>query len=130
MAAIIWRIWQGKGLGSFAEQMLLHEHALVKIRKDMPLDRAALIGCAVMTGVGSVIHTAQVAPGSTVAVLGCGGVGLSAINGAAIAGAGRIIAIDIVDEKLELARHFGATDGINGNTHNPVEDKRVNKPLI
>jgi len=114
-------VQQGYNLGSFAEQMLLHEHALVKIRKDMPLDRAALIGCAVMTGVGSVIHTAQVAPGSTVAVLGCGGVGLSAINGAAIAGAGRIIAIDVVDEKLELARQFGATDGINANTHNPVE---------
>jgi len=114
-------VQQGYNLGSFAEQMLLHEHALVKIRKDMPLDRAALIGCAVMTGFGSVVHTAKVTPGSTVAVLGCGGVGLSAINGAAIAGAGRIIAIDIVNEKLELARQFGATDGINANTHNPVE---------
>jgi len=80
-------VQQGYNLGSFAEQMLLHEHALVKIRNDMPLDRAALIGCAVTTGVGSVIHTANVKPGSTVAVIGCGGVGLSAINGAAIAGA-------------------------------------------
>jgi len=114
-------VQQGYNLGSFAEQMLLHEHALVKIRDDMPLDRAALIGCAVMTGVGSVIHTARVEPGSTVAVLGCGGVGLSAVNGAAIAGAARIIAIDIVDEKLELAKQFGATDSINASTQNPVE---------
>ena len=112
---------QGYYLGSFAEQMLLHEHALVKIRPDMPLDRAALIGCAVTTGVGSVFHTAKVTPGSTVAVIGCGGIGLSAINGAAIAGAGRIIAIDIYDHKLALAKQFGATDGINAHDHDPVE---------
>jgi S-(hydroxymethyl)glutathione dehydrogenase/alcohol dehydrogenase len=80
---------------SFAEQMLVHEHACVAIRKDMPLDRAALIGCAVMTGVGAVINTSNVRPGETVAIIGCGGVGLSAINGADIAGAGRIIAIDV-----------------------------------
>ncbi|MEM7113487.1 MAG: Zn-dependent alcohol dehydrogenase [Chloroflexota bacterium] len=114
-------VHQGYNLGSFAEQMLLHENALVKIRKDMPLDRAALIGCAVTTGVGAVIHTAQVEPGSTVAVIGCGGVGLSAINGAAIAGAGRIIAIDVVEEKLALAKQFGATDGVNASQANPVE---------
>ena len=114
-------VQQGYNLGSFAEQMLLHERALVKIRKDMPLDRAALIGCAVTTGVGSVIRTASVEPGATVAVLGCGGVGLSAINGAAIAGAARIIAIDILDNKLELARQFGATDGINAANSNAVE---------
>ena len=114
-------VQQGYNLGSFAEQMLLHEHALVKINKDMPLDRAALIGCAVTTGVGSVIHTAKVEPGSTVAVLGCGGVGLSAINGAAIAGAVRIIAIDVLDEKLELAKQFGATEGINAANADAVE---------
>ena len=113
-------VHQGYNLGSFAEQMLLHEHALVKIRKDMPLDRAALIGCAVTTGIGSVIHTSQVEPGSTVAVIGCGGIGLSAINGAAIAGAGRIIAIDVLDSKLELAKQFGATDGINAKLVDPV----------
>ena len=82
-------------LSSFAEQMLIHEHACVAIRKDMPLDRAALIGCGVITGVGAVFHTSNVRPGETVAVIGCGGVGLAAINGAAIAGAGRIIAIDM-----------------------------------
>jgi S-(hydroxymethyl)glutathione dehydrogenase/alcohol dehydrogenase len=101
--------------------MLLHEHALVKIRKDMPLDRAALIGCAVTTGVGAVIHTAKVEPGSTVAVIGCGGVGLSAINGAAIAGAVRIIAVDVVEEKLQLARQFGATEGVNATAVDVVE---------
>ncbi len=114
-------VQQGYNLGSFAEQMLLHEHALVKITKDMPLDRAALIGCAVTTGVGAVIHTAKVEPGTTVAVLGCGGVGLSAINGATIAGAVRIIAIDVLDEKLELAKSFGATDAINASKVDVVE---------
>jgi S-(hydroxymethyl)glutathione dehydrogenase/alcohol dehydrogenase len=106
-------IWQFLNLSSFAEYMLVHEHAIAKIRPDMPLDRAALIGCGVTTGVGAVIHTAKVEPGSTVAVIGCGGVGLSAINGAAIAGASRIIAVDMVPSKLELARKFGATDVVN-----------------
>jgi S-(hydroxymethyl)glutathione dehydrogenase/alcohol dehydrogenase len=107
-------------LSSFAEQMLIHENACVKIRKDMPLDRAALIGCSVMTGVGAVIHTSNVRPGETVAVVGCGGVGLAAINGAAIAGAGRIIAIDMQGSKLNLAKHFGATDVINPKDGDPV----------
>jgi S-(hydroxymethyl)glutathione dehydrogenase/alcohol dehydrogenase len=108
-------------LSSFAEQMLIHEHALVKIRKDMPLDRAALIGCAVTTGFGAVIHTAGIDVGSTVAVIGCGGVGLSAINGAAIAGAGRIIAVDIKGSKLNLAKQFGATDVVDASRTDPVE---------
>ena len=114
-------VHQGFSLAAFAEQMLLHEHALVKIRPDMPLDRAALIGCAVTTGVGAVIRTAAVEPGSTVAVIGCGGVGLSAISGAALAGASRIIAIDIHDHKLELAKQFGATEGVNASDTDPVE---------
>ena len=107
-------------LSSFAEYMLVHEHALAKIREDMPFDLAALIGCGVTTGVGSVIHTAGVEPGSSVAVIGCGGVGLSAINGAAIAGAGRIIAIDVVPGKLDLAKEFGATDVVNSAEDDPV----------
>lgn len=111
-------------LSSFAEQMLVHEHALVKIRDDMPLDRAALIGCAVTTGFGAVIHTAKVEVGASVAVIGCGGVGLSAINGAAIAGAGRIIAVDIEEAKLNLAKHFGATDVVNAKNGDPVEQIR------
>ena len=111
-------------LASFAEYMLVHEHALAKIRDDMPLDRAALIGCAVTTGVGAVIHTAGVEPGSTVAVLGCGGIGLSAINGAAIAGAGRIIGIDRLPAKLDLAMQFGATDVVNAATDDPIRAVR------
>mgnify|MGYP001236976536 FL=1 len=115
-------VMQFAQLGSFAEQMLVHEHAIVKIREDMPMDRAALIGCGVTTGVGAVIHTAGVEPGSVVSVIGCGGIGLSAINGAAIAGAARIIAIDMVDSKLELARKFGATDTVNARSGNVVEE--------
>ncbi|WP_454727445.1 MULTISPECIES: Zn-dependent alcohol dehydrogenase [Cupriavidus] len=112
-------------LSAFAEQMLVHEHALVAIRPEMPLDRAALIGCAVTTGVGAVVHTARVQPGETVAVIGCGGIGLAAINGAAIAGAGRIIAIDRVPGKLELARQFGATDVVNAADADVVDAVRA-----
>ncbi|HVJ54058.1 MAG TPA: Zn-dependent alcohol dehydrogenase [Aliidongia sp.] len=111
-------------LSSFAEQMVVHEHALVKIRPDMPLDRAALMGCGVLTGVGAVFHTAQVEPGTDVAVIGCGGVGLAAINGAAIAGANRIIAIDTLPAKLELAKKLGATDVINAKEVDPVKQVR------
>ncbi len=108
-------------LSSYAEQMLVHENAVVKIRPDMPLDRAALIGCGVTTGAGAVLRTANVEAGSTVAVIGCGGVGLSAINGAEIAGAGRIIAVDRIASKLELARQFGATDVVDASKGDPVE---------
>lgn len=100
-------------LSGFAEMMLVHRSTLVRIREDMPLDRAALLGCAVITGTGAVFRTAKVQAGQAVAVLGCGGIGLAAINGAQIAGAGRIIAIDRVGAKLELARTFGATDVID-----------------
>ncbi len=118
------RVGQFASLGSFAEYMLVHEHAVAKIRKDMPLDRAALIGCGVTTGVGAVIHTADVEAGSTVAVIGCGGIGLSCINGAYIAGAARVIAVDMVPSKLELARKFGATDVINAGDGDAVEQVR------
>jgi S-(hydroxymethyl)glutathione dehydrogenase/alcohol dehydrogenase len=113
-------VWQFLKMSSFAEMMLIHEHGLVKIREDMPLDRAALIGCGVTTGLGAVFNTAKVEPGSTVAVIGCGGIGLNAIQGARIAGAGRIIAIDMLDNKLELARQFGATDTVNASEGDPV----------
>jgi S-(hydroxymethyl)glutathione dehydrogenase/alcohol dehydrogenase len=112
---------QFANLSSYAEQLLVHEHAVVKIREDMPLDKAALIGCGVTTGVGAVINTAKVPPGSTVAVIGCGGVGLSAVQGAAIAGAGRIIAIDTRASKLELAHICGATDLVNAAEGDPVQ---------
>ena len=108
-------------LSSFAEQMLIHEHACVAIRKDMPLDRAALIGCGVLTGVCAVFNTAKVRPGDTVAVIGCGGVGLAAINGAAIAGASRIIAVDMSPAKDNLSRVFGATDFVCGSDGDAVK---------
>ena len=106
---------QFANLSAFAEQMLVHENALVKIDKDMPLDRAALIGCGVTTGVGAVQNTARIHAGETVAVIGCGGVGLSCINGAFIAGASRIIAVDLSATKLNIAKEFGATDVVNPN---------------
>ena len=113
-------IHQFAHLSGFAEQMLVHENALVKIRNDMPLEQAALIGCGVTTGVGAALNTARIAPGSSVAVIGCGGVGLSALQGARIAGAGRIIAVDTVPWKLELARKLGASDTVNAADGDPV----------
>ncbi len=113
-------VHQFLNLSSFAELMLIHEHACVAINRDMPFDRAALIGCSTTTGMGAVFHTADVEPGSTVAVIGCGGVGLAAINGAAIAGAGQIIAVDMQDSKLELAKVMGATHTINAGQGDPV----------
>jgi S-(hydroxymethyl)glutathione dehydrogenase/alcohol dehydrogenase len=107
-------------LSAFAEQMLVHENALVKIDPDVPLDRATLVGCGVITGVGAVINTARIEAGSTVAVIGCGGVGLSAVNGAALAGASRIIALDTLPEKLELAKIMGATDTVLVGNDDPV----------
>ncbi|MGB5756628.1 MAG: Zn-dependent alcohol dehydrogenase [Acidimicrobiales bacterium] len=108
-------------LSSFAEQMLVHEHSLVKIREEMPLDKAALIGCGVTTGLGAVFRTAKVDPGSTVAVIGCGGIGLSAIQGARIAGANKIIAVDMNPSKLELAQALGATHSVNAGDGDPVD---------
>ncbi|HZQ84596.1 MAG TPA: Zn-dependent alcohol dehydrogenase [Acidimicrobiales bacterium] len=113
-------IHQFANLSSFAEQLLVHENLLVKIRPDMPLDKAALIGCGVTTGVGAVINTAHVRPGETVAVIGCGGIGLNAIQAAAIVGAGRVIAIDMVASKRDLALEFGATDVIDASAGDPV----------
>jgi S-(hydroxymethyl)glutathione dehydrogenase/alcohol dehydrogenase len=114
-------MWQFFDLSSFAEMMLVHEHAIVKIRPDMPLDRAALIGCGVTTGVGAVFNTAKVEPGTTVAVIGCGGIGLNCIQAAAIAGAARVIAVDRIKDKLDLAADFGATDTVNASDGTSVE---------
>jgi S-(hydroxymethyl)glutathione dehydrogenase/alcohol dehydrogenase len=97
-------------LSAFAEMMLVHEHACVAINPDMPLDRAAVIGCAVTTGAGAIFNACKVTPGESVAVVGCGGVGLATVNAARIAGAGRIIAADPMPEKRELALKLGATD--------------------
>lgn len=109
------------GLGGFAEEMLVHQNALVKINPEMPLDRASLLGCGVTTGLGAVFKTAHIEPGSTVAVFGAGGIGLSAVQGARIAGAGRVISIDVTEEKLETARKLGATDTVNGAEVDAVE---------
>ena len=116
---------QFASLASFAEQLLVHEHAVVKIGDDMPLDRAALIGCGVITGVGAVFRTARVEPGSTVAVIGCGGVGLNCIQGASLAGASRVVAVDTNPFKLDLAERFGATDRVDASAGDPVEQVRA-----
>jgi S-(hydroxymethyl)glutathione dehydrogenase/alcohol dehydrogenase len=108
------------GCGVMAEYATLHVDNLVKIDPAVPLDRAALVGCAVTTGVGAVFNTAKVKPGSSVAVFGCGGVGLNVIQGARIAGAGRIVAIDTMQAKLDMARQFGATDVLLGK-EDPVK---------
>ncbi|HEX4209758.1 MAG TPA: Zn-dependent alcohol dehydrogenase [Candidatus Binataceae bacterium] len=111
-------------LSTYAEKMLVHENAVVKIGNDIPLDRAALIGCGVTTGLGAVLNTARIEPGSTVAVFGCGGVGLAAIQGARIAGARMIIAVDQFESKLALARRLGATHTIDASGANAVEEIR------
>jgi S-(hydroxymethyl)glutathione dehydrogenase / alcohol dehydrogenase len=103
-------------LAAFAEQMLVHESQAVIIDKDIAFDIAAMVGCGVPTGFGAVTRRANVYPNATVAVIGCGGIGLNAIQAAVLAGASRVIAIDVNDGKLELARQFGATDVINSST--------------
>tara|TARA_B100000131_G_scaffold125433_1_gene122685 strand:+ start:252 stop:1382 length:1131 start_codon:yes stop_codon:yes gene_type:complete len=111
---------QFTGIGSFGEEMLVHQNGVVKISNDMPLDRAALIGCGVTTGVGAVFRSAEVKPGSTVAVVGCGGVGISTIQGAHLAGARQIIAVDLEQQKLDWATQLGATHTVNPNDGDPV----------
>lgn len=113
-------IVQGMGLGGFAEHALIHENQLAKVPDAMPFPQAALLGCGVVTGAGAVMNTADVRPGETVAIIGTGGVGTNAISGAVIAGASRIIAIDVADDKLDNARHFGATDVVNSKTSDAV----------
>lgn len=108
------------GLGGFAEQLLVHERTLVKLPDEMPLDKAALLGCAGITGLGAVRHAAGVRAGETVAVIGCGGVGLNAVQGARLVGASRIIAVDRIPAKLEMARLLGATDVVDASSVDPV----------
>ena len=109
------------GLGSFGSSTVVPELAAVAVDKDIPFPQAALIGRAVTTGVGAVINTARVQPGTSVAVFGCGGVGLNCIQGADLAGATTIIAVDLRDNKLDMAREFGATHTVNASRENPVE---------
>ena len=115
-------ILQFASVGSFAEYMVTSENGVVKIPEEMPMAEAALIGCGVMTGVGAALYTAQVPGGADVAIIGCGGIGLNIIQGCRIAGAAKIIAIDIVDSKLEMATNFGATHTINSKDVDNLEE--------
>jgi len=110
------------GISTMAEYTICDEKSVVKIDKDIPLDKAALVGCAVMTGVGAVINTAKPAAGESLAVFGSGGVGISCIQGAVLSGAYPIIAVDIKQNKLELAKQFGATHTVDASKVNAVEE--------
>ncbi|UOR01912.1 alcohol dehydrogenase catalytic domain-containing protein [Leucobacter allii] len=115
---------QFMGVGGFAEQVLVHENLAIPIPDGMSFDVACLLGCGVVTGAGAAINTAGIRPGDTVAVVGCGGVGLNTIQGAVLAGASRVIAVDLHQGKLELAMRFGATDAVNAGDGDPVEAVR------
>ena len=116
-------VYHYMGTSTFSEYTVLPEIAVAKIRPEAPLEKVCLLGCGITTGIGAVLNTAQVEPGATVAVFGLGGVGLSAIQGATMAQAGRIIAIDINEDKFELATQLGATDTINpANYDVPIQD--------
>ncbi|MGO1542828.1 MAG: Zn-dependent alcohol dehydrogenase [Gulosibacter sp.] len=106
-------VFQMADLSGFAEEMLVHENSVVKVPKEIPFDRACLLGCGVITGAGAVINATDLGVGDTAAIIGCGGVGLNTIQAAHLAGAKTIIAIDLSPEKLELAKKFGATHTIN-----------------
>lgn len=109
------------GVSSYAEEVVVPASGAIKVRDDAPLDVIAVVGCAVATGVGAVLNTAAVEPGSTVAVIGCGGVGLNVVQGAKLAGAERIVAIDVLPEKTQMALQFGATDRIDGSNGDAVK---------
>jgi S-(hydroxymethyl)glutathione dehydrogenase/alcohol dehydrogenase len=112
---------QFANMSAFAEQQLVSENACVPVPDAVPMEVACLVGCSVMTGVGAVTNTARIPVGSTVAVIGAGGVGLNVIQGAALAGASRIIAVDIFENKLAAAKTFGATDVIDASDTDPVQ---------
>ena len=111
---------QFANLSSFAEKMLCPERSLVKIKEEMPLDRASLIGCGVTTGLGAALNTVNIPAGASVVIIGCGGVGLSALQGARIVGAGKIIAVDAQPWKFGLAQKLGATDCVDATDGDPV----------
>lgn len=112
------------GVSSFAEEVVVPASGAVKVCDDAPLDVVAVVGCAVATGVGAVLNTAAVEPGSTVVVIGCGGVGLNVVQGARLAGAERIVAIDVRPEKTQMALQFGATDRIDASQGDAVAQLR------
>ena len=108
------------GPATYASHTVVTADSAIKIRDDMPLDRAALIGCAVMTGLGAVVNTARVPVGASLAVFGAGGIGLNAIQGGRLCGAFPLIAVDVADAKLDVARSFGATHAIKSGARDPV----------
>jgi S-(hydroxymethyl)glutathione dehydrogenase/alcohol dehydrogenase len=110
--------------GTFSERAVVPAIGVVKIPDDVPFDIAALIGCGVLTGVGAALNTADIEPGDTVAVIGCGGVGLAVIQGARLAGAARIVAVDVLPETLALAAELGATDTVDGSSGESVAQVR------
>jgi S-(hydroxymethyl)glutathione dehydrogenase/alcohol dehydrogenase len=114
-------LFQGFGLGGFAERALIHENQLAVVPKELPFPQAALLGCGGVTGAGSILNTANVSAGDTVVIFGAGGVGLNAVSGARIAGATRIIVIDIKAKRLDEARRFGATEVIDSTKTHPVK---------
>ena len=114
-------VYHHVGVSGFAEYCVVHRGSLVKIDKALPFDEAALFGCAVLTGVGAALNTAQIFPGARVAVVGLGGVGLNALFGAKVAGASQVVALDIHDDKLELAKKLGATDVVNAKDADAVQ---------
>jgi S-(hydroxymethyl)glutathione dehydrogenase/alcohol dehydrogenase len=118
------KVWSMSGLGTFAEEMVTHEWSLVAVETDIPAPQLALIGCGVMTGVGAVLNTARVKPGSTVAVIGLGGVGQAVLQGCRIAGAGRVIGIDPVEMKRRTAAELGATDLLDSTAGDVIEEVR------
>ncbi|MFG0935335.1 zinc-binding dehydrogenase, partial [Staphylococcus sp. 231237_7MaSpsaltlick] len=109
------------GVAGFSEYAVVSTNSIVKVDKDISFEKVAIFGCAIITGIGAVINTAQVRPGSTVAVIGLGGVGLSAILGAKLAGASEIIALDINEDKFTLAKELGATQVFNSSSEEGVE---------
>src|ERR1700736_2956679 len=117
-------LFQGFGLGGFAERALIHENQHAVVPKEMPFAQAALLGCGVVTGAGSVLNTANVSAVDTVVIFGEGGVGLSAVSGARIAGASKIVVIDIQPKRLDEAKRFGATDVIDSATTKPIDAVR------
>jgi alcohol dehydrogenase len=110
------------GVSAFAEYATVSRRSLVKIDRELPLDEAALFGCAVLTGVGAVVNTAKIPAGAMAAVIGLGGVGLSSLLGAVAAGARRVVAVDLSDDKLGLARQLGATDTFNARSPDAVNE--------
>jgi Zn-dependent alcohol dehydrogenase len=119
------KLHQAMASGAFAERVVVAQTQVVKIAEGIPMAVASLIACGVITGVGAVVNSAQMRPGQDAVIIGAGGVGLNAIQGARIAGARRIIAVDVLSEKLDIAMDFGATHGVLATSEAPWEDAKA-----